>query len=286
MSQSERSQPYCHPGQAFLSRCEWAEAAQMAMAYVAFLRSESGLTDQPPIDLAAIYRHFGMPEPLRAPLVDQQGILVDSNAGLILIKADDPVVRQRFTEGHELMELLFDAWEQTLAGQSPDWQAEEKERWCDRGAAELLMPKSSFVPQLQTLGMSLQAGQTLAKLYTTSLMATLLHMIQHTVGSHALVMWHPAHSRQELTHFEAAKSLPPKKLRVWWRSCSPGWTGGFIPKNKSIADDSLIAKAYTTKQIHAGSGQINLGYQAVHCDIEALPVQMGDKGCVLCLLHH
>ncbi|MEO0827377.1 MAG: hypothetical protein AAFY67_17340 [Cyanobacteria bacterium J06642_9] len=132
------------------------------------------------------------------------------------------------TEGHELMELLFDAWEQVLAGQSPDWQVEEKERWCDRGAAELLMPKSSFVPQLQTLGMSLQAGQTLAKLYTTSLMATLLHMIQHTVGSHALVMWHPAHSRQELTHFEAAKSLPPKELRVWWRSCSPGWTGGFI----------------------------------------------------------
>ena len=285
MSQTNLPRPYRHPGHAFLSRYDWQEAVDLVMLYVSFLRSEAGLSDQPPIDLAAIYQQFGMPEPLRAPLVDQQGILVDGNAGLILIKEDDPVVRRRFTEGHELMELLFDAQEQALAGQHPDWREAEKERWCDRGAAELLMPCSSFAPRLQELGMSLQTGRTLAHLYTTSLIATLLHMIQLTPGAHALVMWRPAHSRQDLANFGAAKSLPPKKLRVWWRSCSPGWTGGFIPKNKSIDKNSLIAKTYITRQPHTGSEEINLGHQSIHCDTEAMPIQIGDQSCVLSILH-
>ena len=285
MSQPDLPCPYRHPGHAFLSGYDCQEAADLVMDYVSFLRSEAGLSDDPPIDLAAIYLHFGMPEPLRAPLVDQQGILVDGNAGLILIKEDDPVVRQRFTEGHELMELLFDAQEQVLVGKQPDWQEEEKERWCDRGAAELLMPCSSFTPKLRELGMSLQTGQTLSNLYTTSLIATLLHMIHHTSGSHALVMWRRGHSRRDLAGVDASKPLPPKKLRVWWRACSSAWTGGFIPKNKSIAQPSLIAKTYTTKQPHTGSEKINLGYQSIHCDTEAMPIQVGEQFCVLSILH-
>lgn len=284
MSQIESPHPYCHPGIAFLSQRDWTDAIQMIQAYGAFLRAEAGLNDEPPVALSQIYRHFGMPEPLRAPLVDQQGILVDGNAGLILIKADDPVVRQRFTEGHELMELLFDAREQELGEQPLDWPVEDKERWCDRGAAELLMPRSSFIPRVQALGMSLQTGQTLAQLYTTSLMATLLHMVQHTPGSHALVMWHLAHSAQDLAHGDETKPLPPKKLRIGWRSCSSGWTGGFIPKNKSITSRSLIAKTHITKQPHSGSEVINLGYRSLQCTAEAMPIQLGDKCCVLSLL--
>ncbi|MDJ0708515.1 MAG: ImmA/IrrE family metallo-endopeptidase [Leptolyngbyaceae cyanobacterium MO_188.B28] len=286
MSQPDLPRPYRHPGHAFLSGYDCPEAADLVMPYVSFLRSEAGLSDDPPIDLAAIYRHFGMPEPRRAPLVDQQGILVDGNAGLILIKEDDPVVRQRFTEGHELMELLFDAQEQVLDGQQPGCRGVEKERWCDRGAAELLMPGSSFAPRVRELGMSLQTGQTLANLYTTSLIATLLHMIQHTSGSHALVMWRKAHSRRDLAGIDANKPLPPKKLRVWWRSCSPSWTGGFIPKNKSIAQRSLIAKTYKIRQSHTGSEQINLGYHSIHCDTETMPIQIGDQFCVLSILNH
>lgn len=285
MSQPDRPQAYSHPGHAFLSRYQGEAALPMVMAYGTFLLSAAGLSDEPPIDLTAIYRHFGMPVPLRAPLVDQQGILVDGNAGLILIKADDPVVRQRFTEGHELMELLFDAQEQALAGQSPKWQETEKERWCDRGAAELLMPGSSFLPQLKSLGMSLPTGQTLAQLYTTSLVATLLHMIQHTPGSYALVMWRPAHSNQDLAKAGKVKSLPPKKLRIWWRSCSSGWTGGFIPKNKSVTASSLVAQTYRTGQPRMGSEQLNLGAHSIRCYVEAMPMQSGDQSCVLSLLH-
>ena len=61
------------------------------------------------MDFTKVYAAFGMPIPFRVLLEDQQGILLNSFTGMILIREGDPVVRQRFTEGHELMELLFDA---------------------------------------------------------------------------------------------------------------------------------------------------------------------------------
>ena len=287
MSQTERSPLYYHPGQAFLSQYAGeATIAAMVMAYVTFLHAEADLQNECPIPLAAIYRQFGMPEPLRAPLVDQQGILVDGNAGLILIKEDDPIVRQRFTEGHELMELLFDAHEQASAVYPLHWQAAEKERWCDRGAAELLMPGASFVPAVQALGVSLQTGQILAQRYVTSLMATLLHMIHYTSEPYALVMWHPAYSNQELARAGKMRSQPPKKLRIWWRVCSPGWAGGFIPRNKSVTPNSLIARTHMTRQSHNGPDQMHLGVRSIRCYTEAMPLQIADKSCVLSLLQY
>jgi len=151
--------PYCHPGRAFLSRHGMVQCEQDVFRYVQFLCQEAGLDDQPPIDLTQIYQHFGIPTPLRAPLEEQQGILVDSNNGIILIKEDDPLVRQRFTEGHELMELLFDAQAEASSSSClPAWSEQHKERLCDRGAAALLMPESSFVPKLQQLGLPSKPG--------------------------------------------------------------------------------------------------------------------------------
>lgn len=259
---------------------------QGVFRYVDFLRQSAGLSDEPPVDLSLIYRHFGIPTPLRAPLSDQQGILVDSDAGVILIKEDDPLKRQRFTEGHELMELLFDAQERLIgwAGSRPYWNEQRKEQLCDQGAADLLMPQSSFVPRLHDLGISLSTGRTLANLYQTSLLATLVRMIQHGLGAHALVMWHCALKRREMD-CRNEPDLPQKKLRVWWRTRTRSWSSGFIPKNKSISHDSLISCAYTTGQPQNGAETLNLGRGLIHCQIEAMPMQLGDKYCVLSLLH-
>jgi Zn-dependent peptidase ImmA (M78 family) len=278
---------YRHPGQAFLAEHGLLQTEQDVYRYVEFLRQQAGLTDEPPIDLTQIYQAFGIPTPLRAPLADQQGILVDSDAGLILIKEDDPLVRQRFTEGHELMELLFDAQERLLQGTNTPlpWQAEQKEQLCDRGAAELLMPTSSFLPQLRSLGFSLRTGQTLANLYQTSLLATLLRMVQHESGAYAVVMWHRALSRREAKGCLPTKPQPKKKLRVWWRAKAQGWSSGFIPKNKSIPHDSLIAVAFHSGQPQTGTETLDFGSGPIHCYVEALPMQLGEKACVLSLLH-
>lgn len=276
---------YKHPGQAFIAHHGLLQHEQDISRYVAFLRQAAELGDEPPIDLSRIYQHFGMPSPVRVPLADQQGILVDSDAGLILIKEDDPIVRQRFTEGHELMELLFDAQDRcTLQKAYPlSWNNAYKEKLCDQGAAELLMPQTSFVPRLHTLGISLRTGRILANLYQTSLLATLIRMIEYGAGASALVMWHCAFRRGEA---ECSASVSPqKKLRVWWRTCTPSWSCGFIPRNKSVPPTSLITAAYTMGQPQSGAELMDFGWGAIRCQVEAMPMQLGDKSCVLSLLH-
>lgn len=287
MSQRSKSSVYCHPGRLFIERYGVPTDRDSVLRYPQFLRSEAGLTDKPPIHLSAIYQRFGMIRPLRVPLVDQQGILVDGNTGLILIKEDDAIARQRFTEGHELMELLFDAIEQS--DKSYNWDHDEKERLCDQGAAELLMPRSQFMLHLQESGISLQNARSLSKLYQTSLIATLMRMMDQGRGSAALVIWHPALRKQEQMkqkQIAADGFQPTKKLRVWWRRCTHDWAGGFIPPNKSVPLTSLIHQVYLSQQAQAGTELLPIGTPPIHCRIEALPIQCNTKPCVLTLLHN
>lgn len=284
MSEVGQSQQYRHPGQVFLSRYGLLNNDEAVFRYVDFLRQEARLSNEPPIDLSLIYSHFGIPTPVRAPLADQQGVLVDSDTGVILIKEDDPIVRQRFTEGHELMELLFDAQERLLT-KAASWHEQKKEQLCDQGAAELLMPQSSFLPLLHDLGISLSTGRTLANLYQTSLLATLVRMTQHGNSASALVMWHCAFKRREMKSLNNPAVLPQMKLRVWWRTRTRSWSSGFIPKNKSVSHESLISFAYTTGQPQNGTEVLNLGWGPIHCQVEAIPMQLGNKYCVLSLLH-
>ncbi len=120
------TQVYRHRGYVFLSRHGALRHEEDVYLYIDFLRRESGMSDDPPIDFSLIYQCFGIPTPVRVPLDEQQGILLDSSTGMILIKENDPIVRQRFTEGHELMELLFDA--QTETGLA-NWSEQRKEQW-------------------------------------------------------------------------------------------------------------------------------------------------------------
>jgi len=277
---------YQHPGRLFIKQYGVPISRESVLAYPQFLRSSAGLTESPPVDLSAIYRRFGMAEPLRVPLVDQQGILVDGSTGLILIKEDDAIARQRFTEGHELMELLFDAIEQ--AGQIERWDHDEKERLCDQGAAELLMPRSQFTRDLQALDISLQSGRSLAKLYQTSLMSTLIHMMSHGSGSYALVLWHPAWRKKEAIAQQqkpANRPQPKKKLRVRWRCCTQNWSGGFIPPNKSVSSDSLITQAHRIQQSQVGTEWLAICQLPIHCYVEALPIRTNAASYVLSLLH-
>lgn len=230
MTRADR--PYQHPGLAFLQQYGSLQTEADLFHYVEFLRRSAGMSPTEgalPIDLSPIFAHFGMPVPLRVPLDDQQGILLDSETGVILIRAGDPIERQRFTEGHELMELLFDAQDQVNQELNlPPWDADRKEKLCDAGAAELLMPKYRFQKHLQHLGTSLETGRTLSRLYQTSWMATLIRMVQLTAGEHALIFW------------TAVSNAEGDRLRSDWSVVSPEWQKGFIPKSFFIPAHELI----------------------------------------------
>lgn len=268
---------YRHPGHAFLAHCGALKREEDVYLYVDFLRRSAGLSDDPPIDLSLIYEHFGIPSPIRAPLDEQQGILIDSNTGTILIKEDDPIARQRFTEGHELMELLFDAHSETT---SFPWSEQRKESLCDQGAADLLMPRSSFIPRLNALGISFDTARSLSEIYQTSRLATLVRMMQQGSDNAALIVW-----RYSLKPTEHRLDNAEKKLRIWWRTQTQAWSGGFIPKHKSVSDDSQIFNVYETRYPYRGRETIDLGSIQTDCQIEAIPMTIGHQSCVLSLLH-
>jgi IrrE N-terminal-like domain len=267
---------YQHPGHAFLNRYGSLQSEADVFAYVAFLREAAGLDDDAlPVDLRQIYQRFCIPEPIRVPLDQQQGILLNSYKGLILIKENDPIVRQRFTEGHELIELLFDVQTdvQTQLG-LPHWAEARKEQLCDAGAAELLMPRSGFRDRLANLGVSLAAARKLAMLYQTSLIATLLRMLDLTDDGYALVLWHHA---LKPTEIRRASSPAQAKLRIHWCKTNSHWAGGYIPKDKSIAPDSLIAQAAATGIAQIGTETFHWGGKQITCAVEALPLKMAGQ---------
>lgn len=284
-----------HPGRVFIERYGLVQAEEHILQYADFLREEAGLDDTPPIDLDRIRRHFGLPRPIQAALTEQQGVLVDDEAGLILIKEDDPDARQRFTYAHELMELLFAAcmpypeW----ARLRPLFSGLRKEQLCNQGAAALIMPQPTFGTRVTAEKICLAAGSRLAKLYETSLLATLRHMVDCTSEPHALVLWRyalkPAQERkvstEQMRMFDLGEDLmPAKELRVQWAVSNRASSAHYIPRHKSVAEPSCIVRAYQSGAIEQATECLDLGGHFAHCEIEAKRVVIIEEPWVVTLL--
>lgn len=297
MTSTEAPQPYRHPGRAFAEQYGPPRTGEDVLRYADFLRREAHVGDEPPIDLSRVFARFGMPAPRRASLPDVQGLLLDSEAGVIAINQDDPESRQRFTQAHELMELLFDAQEDVAgwAGPKQLFEGQTKERLCEEGAAALLMPQSSFLPRVTALGVALGTASELAELYRTSLLAACLQMARYGPGAHALVVWHDALKPVQIRDLPSSAQLPllapelipspQKTLRVWWATWTQGLQNGLVPKHKSIPRDSLIIDVFNTGLSRSDVEQVNLGQLRGTCLIEARRVTVGEECCVLSLLH-
>ncbi len=222
---------YQHPGYAFLNRYGSLQTEADVFHYVDFLRESARLNCRPPVDFTKIYAAFGMPIPLRVPLEDQQGILLNSSTGMILIREGDPVVRQRFTEGHELMELLFDAQADVAQELNlPTWDEARKEKLCDAGAAELLMPKSLFRSHIKHLGTSMETARSLSRIYHTSLIATLIRMVELTSGDYAVSFW------KSLPNNRENNRQSNQGWQLEWSVVSEAWSEGRLIKGLQVTD--------------------------------------------------
>lgn len=285
-----------HPGRLFVERHGFLRNDTDVIRYANSLRREAGLGDQPPIDLDQIHRRFNMPAPQFFPLPGQQGVLLDGNACRILINSGDPTTRQRFTQAHELMEVLFHAYME-----QPEWEewkkrfGYKKERLCEQGAAALIMPASSFDRWVQQEGVSIYSASRIAELYHTSLMATLYQMVERGSGAHVLVVWRcmlkPTQERvlqpkdQQGTLFDLPEPCVEKCLRVWWSRATQGLRDNILFQYKSIPDESLIGQAYSTGQLQRGVELIDCGKQKIECFVEAKAVMIGEERCVVSILH-
>jgi IrrE N-terminal-like domain len=247
---------FTNPATAYFLQHDVPGELEDVLRFARWLRQESNIAVGSPVDLAVIYQRFGIPSPERTTLPDQQGLLLDANTGFILINESDPWRRQRFTEAHELMEFLFAA-----AQEDPRWRGGQftgrrlatKERWCNEGAAELMMPVHSIRNRVETGGCSLASGRQLANDFELSLTASLWQMIKVCNHHHAIVLWRPKHKPTELRKLSAIRNqipmfgsledyLPPKRLRVEWSVVNT--RSSFIPKDKSIEDDAAVYAAW------------------------------------------
>lgn len=286
--------PYTNPGELFIEKFGPPEGVDDVLRYAHFLREEAGLTVDPPIDLARIYARFDIPTPKRRALpTDIQGLLLSLERGIIVINDNDPVTRQRFSEAHELIEFLFNSLplgEGWTPGQTGIFKQEPKERLCQVGAAELLMPGVSFLARVDHLGISFQTARQLAPEFNVSVTAALVQMALISPGRHAVVLWRmknkPTEIRDKISESQLSffnnfsREIPPKKLRVEWSLVN----GPYIPPNKSVPEDSLIYAAWKDKNFTVGEEWLDLAnvWGKIRCENQ--PFEADDEWFVLSLL--
>ncbi len=285
---------YNHPGHLFLEQHTSVQTLDDVLAYVHFLRRRANIDDVSPANLPAIYEHFGIPTPKRAALPNQQGLLLIPEIGLILINQDDLETRQRFTEAHELMELLFNAlpdgkgWARHQKG---PFKHGTKEWLCNRGAADLLMPPHVFETRAREEGVSFNTAQKLSRTFNVSPTASLVQLARLSPSPHAVVLWRMKHKKgdeaqknhpAQMSLFGETPHGPAKKLRVEW---ALGKQNGFlIPQNKSVPEQSAIFAAWQGGQFTAGEELLDLGAVQGRFRSENLPFEAEGERRVLSLL--
>ena len=285
---------YEHPGKRFLQGNGPVVDREGVLRYVEFLRQRAGLDGTPPIDLSRIYTSFGMSAPIRADM-SIPGVLANSALGIILINENDPAFRQRFTEAHELIELLFSeipAFGTSEQGRIGPFKHETKEQLCDEGAAELLMPCASFDP-LFSEGLSFTVARKVAAQFNVSLTAALVTAVRRSKLSSAVVLWRRKHkpteirnaiSEHQLGLFNDGTSQPTdtRKLRVEWSVRSSNCP--YIPKHKSVPEDSSIYVAYATAEDITAVERLQLADSTHKVLVESHPFSRDGERFVLSLM--
>lgn len=289
------SDSYVNPGAQFLQLHGEPHELDDVLTYARWLRSSSKLSPEAPVDLKDIYDHFRIPPPNRVPLPGQHGMLLNSDIGTVLINVNDHVMRQRFTEAHELIEFYFEAVTDQRGSRtrpSDVWLA-RKEDWCDEGAAELLIPLSAASSGIRRSGVTFDTGRALAAEYRVSLTASLWQMIKASPDRHAIVQWRLKHKPIELAALAESEDqlmlfgqpedrLPKMKLRVEW---AVGNSESYdFPKDKSIEEDSAIYRAWHTGIFTHGDDGLILNKRVIHFTSENQPFALNRERQVLSLI--
>ena len=285
---------YENPAKLFLEDHS-VESLADVIAYTDFLRKESGLSSDPPINIKNIIDRFGMHTPQAIPLPQQQGTTIPFlGVPQIIIHSGDRASRQKYSTAHELVELLFlelpgeirrDRLKENIFGM-------KKERICQKAAANLLMPRDSFHPRARRIGLSFQSAELLADEYEVSLIAALCRMTDMYPKQSIFILWQlrnkPTELKQrvpenqiELPGFHPT-NLPEPKLRVAWRYGD--YKGQFMPIDKSIPKDSSVYTAWENNQSSSGAEIIPFGSYNVKALIESKPITINGERHVLSLV--
>lgn len=293
---------FLHPGRCYLERLGSIQSADDILGFAEFLRKESELDGVLPVDLNAIYAHFDLPNPQYVPLLGQQGLLVDAEQGIIAINLRDPETRQRFSEAHELAEMLFsvlpagiDLGSGWFLKRPGGFKESTKEYLCNRVAANLLMPPQELQSHIQKYGVTFDGARAVSSECQVSLSAALVQLTYLGSGRYCVVLWRMKNKPIEIKNQPASSQLklfdnhdiglPVKKLRVEWSMRAPD--GPFIPENKSTESTSQIYSAWEIGSFTKGEERMSFnGRNASWYRSENLPFEFEGERYVLSLIQY
>jgi hypothetical protein len=225
--------------------------------------------------------------------------------GEMLINANKPAVRQRFSIGHEIGHTLFPDFVRTVELNGPRWRRQldaqsQVEQLCQIAASEFLMPYGAFQAEMNVRSVSLRSILELAELFNASPEATARRFVDLSTGklvaAFATMKWKPTElvSLQQPALDLVGFDAPPMKMRMTYAAASPSCGALFLPPDKSLPDNSVAYHVWRQTSGTGGGSQVlqveedwsSVGRLGV-CYVEAvtLPLNSDVPQSVLCLLH-
>lgn len=142
------------------------------------------LCEEPPVDLdvVAAYRDIN---DIRVENLSVSGSLTPEAAGLVMrLRASDTEKRRRFTGFHEIGHTFQPGYREVQSLRCPDPSprhriADDPEALADAAAAELLLPRAFFVPDLTETPFGLDGVLALGARYEASIYATALRFCRY-----------------------------------------------------------------------------------------------------------
>lgn len=294
------------PGREFIHQYECglpetpSELARCIKDYAKYLLESTDQGSSPPIELEPIFDRFCLSlskADLKSDGAEIEGMNV-AEMGIILYDASDRRSRQRFTQAHELVESLISVLRGNQYRDSVRKyidQDEKKERLCNWGASQILMPPGLFNHHVQTKGVGIEAAEQIGKTFQTSRLATLWHMVYCYPRRAGLIVWKyapkPADKKSmadpsQLSLLEEGyRHAPQKELRVQWNVFGRPAKKYQVPRHKSVSRDSLIFQAYNEETLCQGRERLSLVNLEGEFWVEAAPFEVGTDTYVVSLFH-
>jgi hypothetical protein len=169
------------------------------------------------------------------------------------LNGDDYEPRRRFTCAHEIIHTAFPGFQKQERYRSDASTGgytvrDEEEYLCDRGAASLLMP-ARLVAERFDLDDGLDALEALHDAADVSLEAAGNRIISLAGRRAMLLVLEVAHKPADRPALRRGERVEPR-LRVRYGTSSN--MTAFVPRHKSVADDSLFVRALETGRRQRG----------------------------------
>lgn len=217
--------------------------------------------DGPPVPLAVLASFQGIRRIEPVEMVASGRLIVHPDGSVVQVNRAESPARRQFTIAHEIAHTLLPAYaahphdiEDAHTGDYPP--AAEEEHLCDVGASALLLPERWLRPAVQQRPPSLATLQDIARQFKASLEATARAVARLDVWPFALVFWEPGWRKADRVAAAQGDPIPPA-LRVTRAIAAPSF-GLYIPRNKSVAEDTSIYQAYASGSPTHGLDRLTL----------------------------